>query len=189
MDDKQLEQQLVRRAKQGDKEAFDALMLRYQSRIAKLISRYVREAGDVHDVTQEVFIKALRALPKFRGDSTFYTWLYRIAINTAKNHLQAEGRRPAETNVDFDELENRTRFKENSTPERLLIGDEVMETVFEAINDLPEDLKQVILLRELDGMSYDEIAKHMDCPIGTVRSRIFRARETIFSKLNARFKT
>ena len=184
MTDKKLEQQLVKKAKKGDRDAFDALMLRYQHKIIVLVNRYIRDPNEALDVTQEVFIKALRALPKFRGDSTFYTWLYRIAINTAKNHLLAKGRKSVENVMELDEIESKEKLKEISTPERLLIGDELIKIISSAMNSLPEDLRMVIILREIEGLSYDEIAEQMDCPVGTVRSRIFRAREVIFKKIN-----
>jgi RNA polymerase sigma-70 factor (ECF subfamily) len=154
--------------------------------VANLVSRYIKDASEVNDVTQEAFIKAYRALPKFRGDSAFYTWLYRIAINTAKNHLAAKGRRPPSDDVEAataEQLDAGDRLREFDTPERLLLKDEIARTIREAVEELPEDLRTAITLRELEGMSYDEIAKAMECPIGTVRSRIFRAREAIDKKL------
>jgi RNA polymerase sigma-70 factor (ECF subfamily) len=159
---------------------------KYQHKIANLISRYVRDHSEVQDVAQEAFIKAYRALPRFRGDSAFYTWMYRIAINTAKNHLVARGRRLPATDIDAQEAEQyegAVGLKEHATPENMLLRDEVETTIFSAIDQLPEDLRTAITLREIEGMSYDEIALAMDCPIGTVRSRIFRAREAIDEKL------
>ncbi len=179
--------ELVTRVKRGDKRAFDILVQKYQFKIVKLISRYVQDPSEALDVAQEAFIKAYRALPGFRGDSAFYTWLYRIAINTAKNHLVAMGRRTPISDIDSTEAEQHyvgnSPLKDYATPERLLLKDEIEDTVFQAIDDLPEDLRTAITLRELEGLSYEEIAQAMACPIGTVRSRIFRAREAIDSKL------
>jgi RNA polymerase sigma-70 factor (ECF subfamily) len=180
------DQLLVQRAQNGDRRAFDLLVLRYQHRLAKLIARYVRDHSEVLDVSQEAFVKAYRALPNFRGDSAFYTWLYRIAINTAKNHLVSRGRRTLESAVELDDAEqysDHEELRDNATPERLLLRDEIQRTVIEAIDDLPEDLRMAITLRELEGMSYEDISMTMDCPIGTVRSRIFRAREAIDKRL------
>jgi len=177
---------LVARAQDGDKAAFDLLVLKYQHKLAKLVARYVRDPSEVLDVTQEAFIKAYRALPRFRGDSAFYTWIYRIAINTSKNYLAAQARRPSESAIDPEEAEQYTtgwHLTDNATPERLLLRDEIEHTVATAIAELPEDLKIAITLRELEGLSYDEIAQTMGCPIGTVRSRIFRAREVISERL------
>lgn len=188
---RETDQKLVERVQRGDKSAFDVLVLKYQQKVSNLISRYVRDSAEVLDVTQEAFIKAYRALPNFRGDSAFYTWLYRIAINTAKNYLAAQGRRPPSDDVDTEtaeQMDTGVRLKEYATPERLLLKDEIARTIKAAIDDLPEDLRTAITLRELDGLSYDEIAKAMDCPIGTVRSRIFRAREAIDSKLKPLLK-
>ncbi len=184
--DSKADLELVERVKQGDKKAFDLLVLKYQQRVANLISRYVKDGSEVFDVTQEAFIKAYRALPKFRGDSAFYTWLYRIAINTAKNHLAAKGRRPPSEDVEAataEQMDAGERLREVDTPERLLLKDEIARTIREAVEELPEELRTAITLRELEGMSYDEIAQAMECPIGTVRSRIFRAREAIDKKL------
>ncbi len=178
--------ELVRRVQQGDKHAFDLLVLKYQHKIAKLVSRYVKDPSEALDVTQEAFIKAYRALPRFRGDSAFYTWLYRIAINTAKNYLVAQSRRPSTvdlTNQEGEQLSAEDLLQETETPENLLSRDEVKETISRAMDSLPEDLKTAITLRELEGLSYDEIARVMECPIGTVRSRIFRAREAIDKQL------
>ncbi|MBP7712201.1 MAG: RNA polymerase sigma factor RpoE [Gammaproteobacteria bacterium] len=177
---------LVERVQRGDKRAFDLLVLKYQHKLVKLVSRYVRDPSEVMDVVQEAFIKAYRALPSFRGESAFYTWIYRIAINTAKNYLVAQGRRPPDGDIDssdVDQIEGETELKDNATPERLLLRDEIEETVMDAIAQLPEDLRVAITLRELEGLSYEEIAEAMDCPVGTVRSRIFRAREAINKRL------
>ncbi len=177
---------LVARAQQGDKEAFDLLVLKYQHKLSKLISRYIRDQSEVLDVAQESFLKAYRALPNFRGDSAFYTWLYRIAINTAKNHLVSQSRRPPDADVDSveaEQFEGESELKDNATPEHLLLREEIEYTVAEAIDELPEDLRVAITLRELEGLSYEEIAQTMECPIGTVRSRIFRAREAINRRL------
>ena len=182
MSDLSSDQILVERVKQGDKQAFDLLVLKYQSRLVKLISRYMRDHAEVMDVAQEAFIKAYRALPNFRGDSAFYTWLYRIAINTAKNHLASQSRRSVEMSVDIHEAEQYAgawELRDSASPERLLMRDEIQETVAKAIAELPDDLRMAITLRELEGLSYEDIADAMDCPIGTVRSRIFRAREAI----------
>ncbi|GBE09558.1 ECF RNA polymerase sigma-E factor [bacterium BMS3Bbin12] len=180
------DRELVERAQQGDNRAFDTLVRKYQHKIVKLVSRYLHDPNESLDVAQDAFLKAYRALPNFRGDSAFYTWLYRIAINAAKNHLVARGRRPPDGDVDAQEAEQydgQSGLKEYATPEHMLLRDEIEQTVFRAIDDLPEDLRTAITLRELEGMSYEEIAQTMDCPVGTVRSRIFRAREAIDRKL------
>ncbi|ABO22919.1 RNA polymerase sigma factor RpoE [Shewanella loihica] len=180
------DQQLVERVQQGDKNAFNLLVHKYQSKVINLIARYVRNQADVADVAQEAFIKAYRALPNFRGESAFYTWLYRIAVNTAKNHLVAQGRRAPANDVDAEEAEyydGSDALKEFASPERLMLSDEIQKVVFDTLDTLPEELKMAISLRELDGMSYEEIANVMECPVGTVRSRIFRAREAIDKKL------
>ena len=180
------DQRLVERVQRGDKAAFDVLVRKYQHKIVKLITRYVHDGSEALDVAQEAFIKAYRAIHGFRGDSAFYTWLYRIAINTAKNHLVAEGRRPLERGVDLqdpDQYEMHGRLRDMDTPERLLLTDEIQRTVEQAIEELPEDLRTAIVLREIEGMSYEQIAETMACPVGTVRSRIFRAREAIDQKL------
>ena len=180
------DQELVRRVQRGDKAAFDVLVRKYQHKIVKLVTRYVHDGAEALDVSQEAFIKAYRAIHGFRGDSAFYTWLYRIAINTAKNHLVAEGRRPLEHGMDLqdpDQYDVQARLKDVDTPERLLLTDEIQRTVEAAITALPEDLRTAIVLRELEGMSYEQIAETMGCPVGTVRSRIFRAREAIDEKL------
>ena len=185
-EDGPLDQELVRRVQAGDRRAFDLLVRKYQQRVANLVARYVRDPGEVLDVTQEAFIKAFRALPRFRGDSAFYTWLYRIAINTAKNHLVAQGRRPPGSDLEADtaeQLDLGSRLRDVDTPEHLVLTDEIAATVRQAIEDLPEDLRTAITLRELEGMSYEEIAQAMGCPIGTVRSRIFRARDAIEQRL------
>jgi RNA polymerase sigma-70 factor (ECF subfamily) len=184
--EKAADQALVERVQRGDKKAFDVLVLKYQHKVANLISRYIRDQAEVLDVTQEAFIKAYRALPKFRGDSAFYTWLYRVAINTAKNHLAAQARRPPGDDIEAEMAEQMDAgglLKEGDTPERLALQREIAETVQQAMDDLPTDLRTAITLRELEGLTYEEIAQAMDCPIGTVRSRIFRAREAIDARL------
>jgi len=180
------DQSLVERVQRGDKGAFDLLVRKYQHKIVKLVTRYVHDSTEALDVAQEAFIKAYRAIHGFRGDSAFYTWLYRIAINTAKNHLVAEGRRPLDHGMDLqdpEQYEMQARLRDVDTPERLLLTDEIQRTVEQAIEDLPEDLRTAIVLREIEGMSYEQIAEAMSCPVGTVRSRIFRAREAIDEKL------
>lgn len=177
---------LVRKAQAGDKAAFDLLVRKYQNKIVSLVSRYLGQNGDVQDVAQDAFIKAYTALPGFRGEAAFYTWLYRIAVNSAKNYLMARGRRPAAVDVDAEEaefFENSDALKENASPERLALTEEIKKVIFDTIEQLPEELKVAIQLREIDGMSYDEISAAMGCPIGTVRSRIFRAREAIDTNL------
>ena len=187
MSEREVDQLLVGRAQRGDKRAFELLVEKYQRKLARLVARFVRDPGEVEDVTQEAFVKAYRALPSFRGESAFYTWLYRIGINTAKNHLVAMGRRaPTSTEVDAEEAEgyeDGEQLRDINTPESLLLSKEIGATVNAAIEALPEELRSAIQLRELEGMSYEEIAKLMDCPIGTVRSRIFRAREAIAERL------
>ncbi len=176
------DQQLVARVQKGDSRAFDMLVLKYQHKIFGLISRYVRDADEVQDVAQEAFIKAYRALPKFRGDSAFYTWLYRIAINTAKNHLVSRSRRPPGSDVDVEDAEYYEAggaLRDLENPENALFGEELKAVVENAMADLPDDLRTAVTLREFDGLSYEDIAEIMDCPVGTVRSRIFRAREAI----------
>ncbi|MBI2993703.1 MAG: RNA polymerase sigma factor RpoE [Gammaproteobacteria bacterium] len=176
------DQTLVDRVRNGEKRAFDALVLKYQSRVVNLVSRFVRNPADAMDVTQEAFLKAYRAIPKFRGESAFYTWLYRIAVNTAKNYLAMQSRRPPEIDQDISEIEQiegDNTLKDQDTPEHLLLTEEIQATVIAAIGQLPEDLRTAIMLREVEGLSYEEIATVMECPIGTVRSRIFRAREAI----------
>jgi len=186
MGESNVDQYLVERVQRGDKQAFDILVRKYQHKLVKLILRYVHDPDEVLDVAQEAFLKAYRALPGFRGDSAFYTWLYRIAINTAKNHLISQGRRPPDDDVnieDAEQLEVDTGLKDYATPEHLLAKDQIEATVYEAIDQLPDDLRIAITLRELEGLSYEEIAEAMGCPVGTVRSRIFRAREVIHNKL------
>lgn len=176
------DEQLVARVQQGDKRAFDLLVLKYQHKIIAIISRFVRDSAEVHDVAQEAFIKAYRALGNFRGDSAFYTWIYRIAVNTAKNHLVSRGRRPPATDVDVDDAEflsGADGLRDITSPEHELMKDQLEEVVYKAIQSLPEDLRTALTLREMEGMSYEEIAEVMDCPVGTVRSRIFRAREAV----------
>lgn len=180
------DQVLVARAQQGDKRAFDLLVLKYQQKVANLISRYIRDPSEVMDVSQDAFLKAYRALPAFRGESAFYTWLYRIAVNTVKNHLVSQGRRPPGDDVEAEVAEQMDmggRLRETATPERNVLTEEIAQTVQRALDDLPEDLRTAIVLREFEGMSYEEIATAMECPIGTVRSRIFRAREAIDKRL------
>jgi len=181
-----VDQELVRRVQQGDKKAFDVLVQKYQNKIIKLISRYVRDPNEVLDVAQETFIKAYRAVGRFRGDSAFYTWIYRIAINTAKNYLVSQGRRPPDVDIDAEEAgqyEGAAALHEGDSPEHMALRDEIEQVIYRAIEDLPDELRAAITLRELEGLSYEEIAQSMDCPIGTVRSRIFRAREAIDRKL------
>ena len=180
------DQELVRRVQAGDQTAFNLLVLKYQHRVLKLVGRFVNDAAEAEDVAQEAFLKAYRALASFRGDSAFYTWLYRIAINTAKNALVSQRRRPVDFDLDLqdpDQYERQARLKEVDTPEGVLLTDEIRAVVEEAMEQLPEDLRTAIVLRELEGLSYEEIAEAMDCPVGTVRSRIFRAREAIDKKL------
>lgn len=186
MGEREVDQILVERVQKGDKKAFDVLVGKYQHKIISLISRYVSDHSEAQDVAQEAFIKAYRALKRFRGDSAFYTWIYRIAINTAKNHLVAQGRRPPQSDVDAQDAEQYqvdTRLKDRGSPEHELLREEIEQTIHSAISDLPDDLRVAITLREMEGMSYEEIATSMDCPIGTVRSRIFRAREAIDHRL------
>lgn len=176
------DQDLVERVQRGDRRAFDLLVLRYQQRIVKLIMRYVQDGAEAQDVAQEAFIKAYRALPAFRGDSSFFTWLYRIAINTAKNHLASLRRKPVDYDLDVQDpadLEARGQLRDEETPEGLALQEELRQVVERSIASLPEELRTAIMLREIDGLSYEEIAVAMDCPVGTVRSRIFRAREAI----------
>jgi RNA polymerase sigma-70 factor, ECF subfamily len=180
------DQELVRRVQAGDQSAFNLLVLKYQHRVLKLIGRFVHDAAEAEDVAQEAFLKAYRALASFRGDSAFYTWLYRIAINTAKNALVSQRRRPVDFDLDLqdpDQFDRQAKLKEADTPEGVLLTEEIREVVERAMEQLPEDLRTAIVLRELEGLSYEEIAEAMDCPVGTVRSRIFRAREAIDRKL------
>jgi RNA polymerase sigma-70 factor (ECF subfamily) len=185
--EREVDQLLVERVQRGDKRAFELLVLKYQRKINRLVSRLVRDAAEIEDVTQEAFIKAYRALPQFRGESAFYTWLYRIAINTAKNYLASQGRRaPTTTDNAADEAEtfdDADQLRDINTPESLLMSKQVGETVNRAMEALPEELRMAIQLREIEGMSYEDIALAMECPIGTVRSRIFRARESIAAEL------
>jgi len=180
------DKKLVKRVQKGDKGAFDVLVLKYQHKIVNLVMRYVRDPELALDITQEAFIKAYRAIPRFRGDSAFYTWMYRIAVNTAKNHLAAQRRRPMDVELDLQDPEQydlHAKLKETDTPEGVTLSNELKETVERAIAALPEDLRTAIILRELEGMSYEEIAQTMECPVGTVRSRIFRARDAIGKKV------
>ena len=183
---------LVQRVQRGDKGAFDVLVLKYQHKVVKLVMRYVRNPAEAEDIAQDDFIKAYRALPQFRGDSAFYTWLYRIAINTAKNAVVARDRNPVDFDLDMtnteESYEMQGRLKDSETPEALVLTDEIRTTVNAAIANLPDDLRTAIVLRELEGLSYEEIAATMDCPVGTVRSRIFRAREAIDSRLREVFE-
>jgi RNA polymerase sigma-70 factor (ECF subfamily) len=186
MTEQEADRALVERVQRGDNTAFDLLVRKYQRKIVAVISRYVSDWSEAEDVAQEAFIRAYRALASFRGDSAFYTWMYRIAINTAKNHLVAMGRRPPAADVAVEDAEHfdySGPLSDGATPERELLRQEIEQTVFGAVQDLPEELRQAITLREVDGLSYEEIATRMDCPIGTVRSRIFRAREAIDVRL------
>ena len=193
MSDREVDQQLVERAQLGEKRAFELLVIKYQRKVERLLSRMVRDHGEVEDITQEAFIKAYRALANFRGDSAFYTWLYRIAVNTAKNYLVTQGRRaPTSTEFDAEEAENfeaAEGLRDLNTPESLLMSKQIAHTVNTAIDSLPEELRTAITLREIDGLSYEEIAEIMDCPIGTVRSRIFRAREAVATQLRPQLDT
>ncbi len=184
--EREIDQSLVERVQSGDKKAFDILVLKYQHRIIKLVARFIRNGDEVQDVAQEAFIKAYRALKNFRGDSAFYTWLYRIAINTAKNYLVSASRRATESAVDAqdaEQYESGDWLREYATPEKELLASEIKRVIYKTISNLPADLKEAITLREMEGLSYEEIAEVMDCPIGTVRSRIFRAREAIDNQL------
>lgn len=182
----QLDQELVFRVQRGDKTAFDSLVIKYQHRVVHLVNRYIKDPSEAQDVAQDTFIKAYRALPEFRGDSAFYTWLYRIAINTAKNYLLSRNRRHLDDEVDLDDAEKievTPQLKNLETPDTLLMNEQIINVINSAIESLPEEMRIAITLREFEGMSYEEIAEAMDCPIGTVRSRIFRAREAIDEKL------
>ena len=187
MSEREIDRELVARVQRGDKQAFNLLVEKYQRKLARLLSRFIRDPAEVEDVTQEAFIKAYRALPAFRGDSAFYTWLYRIGINTAKNYLMALGRRaPTSTEIEAEEAEGYEegeQLRDINTPESVLLTSEIAKTVNATIEQLPEELRTAIQLRELEGMSYEDIARQMNCPIGTVRSRIFRAREAIAEQL------
>ena len=193
MSEREIDRQLVERAQHGDKHAFELLVAKYQRKLARLLSRFIRDAAEVEDVTQEAFIKAYRALPAFRGESAFYTWLYRIGINTAKNYLMAKGRRaPTTTEVEADAaegLDEAEQLRDINTPESALLTSEIARTVNSAIEKLPEELRRAIQMREIEGLSYEDIAQAMDCPIGTVRSRIFRAREAIATELRPLLET
>jgi RNA polymerase sigma-70 factor (ECF subfamily) len=184
---------LVRRVQRGEKGAFDALVIKYQHKVVKLVMRYVRSPAEAEDIAQEAFIKAYRALPQFRGDSAFYTWLYRIAINTAKNAVASRDRSPVDYDLDLQNSEEsyelQGRLKDSETPEALALTEEIRVIVNAAMEALPEDLRTAIMLRELEGLSYEEIAASMDCPVGTVRSRIFRAREAIDRSLREVFES
>lgn len=186
MSEQETDKALVLRVQQGDQQAFNLLVQKYQHKVMSLISRYVKQAADVPDVAQEAFVKAYRAIGNFRGDSAFYTWLYRIAVNTAKNYLVSQGRKPPASDVDAEEadyLESAGALRDGASPESLLLTDEIRNVVMTTIESLPEDLRRAITLREIEGLGYEEIAIEMDCPIGTVRSRIFRAREAIDAQL------
>ncbi len=193
MSDREIDQQLVERAQRGDKHAFELLVTKYQRKLIRLLSRFIRDSSEVEDVAQEAFIKAYRALPSFRGDSAFYTWLYRIGINTAKNYLVAAGRRaPTSTSMDAEEAEDLGEselLQDVNTPENQMMSRQVAATVNQTLDKLPEELRTAITLREMEGLSYEEIASIMKCPIGTVRSRIFRAREAIAEQLRPMLDT
>ena len=181
-----VDQKLVERVQRGDKNAFNLLVTKYQHKVANLVSRYVKNHSDVPDIVQEAFIKAYRALPNFRGDSAFYTWLYRIAVNCAKNHMVASNRKPPGSDIEVEDAEiydSGEALRENASPEKLLLTNEIKKVIFDTIEQLPEDLRTAINLRELEGLSYEEIAHIMDCPVGTVRSRIFRARDAVDKKI------
>ncbi|XQW84309.1 RNA polymerase sigma factor RpoE [Thalassotalea piscium] len=186
MSEQNVDQKLVEQVQRGDKNAFNLLVTKYQHKVANLVSRYIKNQSDVPDVVQEAFIKAYRALPNFRGDSAFYTWLYRIAVNCAKNHLVAGNRKPPGSDVEIEDAEiydEGGALRENASPEKLLLTNEIKKTIFNTIEQLPEDLRTAINLREMEGLSYEEIATIMECPVGTVRSRIFRARDAVEKKI------
>lgn len=186
MSEQNVDQALVERVQRGDKNAFNLLVTKYQHKVANLVSRYVRNHSDVPDIVQEAFIKAYRALPNFRGDSAFYTWLYRIAVNCAKNHTVASNRKPPGSDVEIEDAEfydSGDALRENASPEKVLLTEEIKKMIFATIEQLPEDLRIAINFRELEGLSYEEIATIMECPVGTVRSRIFRARDAIDRKI------
>ena len=186
MSEQNVDQQLVERVQRGDKNAYNLLVKKYQHKVSNLVSRYLKNPSDVPDVAQEAFVKAYRALPNFRGDSAFYTWLYRIAVNCAKNHMVASNRKPPGSDIEVEDAEIYDAghaLRENASPERLILTAEIKKVIFTAIEQLPEDLRTAINLRELEGLSYEEIATIMECPVGTVRSRIFRAREVIDQKV------
>ena len=185
-DQQQTDRQLVARVQKGDRRAFDLLVMKYQHKILALVGRFINDHAEAQDVTQEAFIKAFRALPNFRGESAFYTWMYRIGVNTAKNHLVSRGRKTPTHDVDLEDAEffaDESHMKDVATPDNLLHRDQLQKVVFDAIENLPEELRMAVTLREIDGMSYEEIAEVMECPIGTIRSRIFRAREAIDKKM------
>ncbi len=186
MSEREADQVLIERARKGDNAAFDLLVRKYQRRVLAIVSRYISDWSEAEDVAQDAFIRAYRALKSFRGDSAFYTWLYRIATNTAKNHLVSRGRRPPATDIaveDAEHYERFVRFNDNASPEHELLRQEIEQTVLATVQELPDDLREAVTLRESEGLSYEEIAQRMDCPIGTVRSRIYRAREAIDGKL------
>ncbi len=186
MNERELDLQLIQRIQNGEQQAFALLVRKYQTRVANILTRYVRSSGDIPDVSQEVFIKVYKSLPNFRGDSAFYTWLFRITVNTAKNYLTSQSRRPPASDIDAEEADSYDgsgALKDDANPEAILHSQEVKQVILKVIGDLPDELKSAITLRELEGMSYDEIAQIESCPIGTVRSRIFRAREAIDKQL------
>lgn len=183
-----VDSELVRRVKSGDKKAFDLLVIKYQHKIVQLVNRYIRDPHEAQDVAQDTFIKAYRALANFRGDSAFYTWIYRIAINTAKNHIASRARRPSDDDIDVDsaeQFEGAASLKDVETPEGIVLTEELAKVIQLALDELPDELREAITLREFDGLSYEEIATTMNCPVGTVRSRIFRAREAIDRKMKS----
>ena len=186
MNERELDLQLIQRIQNGEQQAFALLVRKYQTRVANILTRYVRSSGDIPDVSQEVFIKVYKSLPNFRGDSAFYTWLFRITVNTAKNYLTSQSRRPPASDIDAEEADSYDgsgALKDDANPEAILLSQEIKQVILKVIGDLPDELKSAITLRELEGMSYDEIAQIENCPIGTVRSRIFRAREAIDKQL------
>jgi RNA polymerase sigma-70 factor (ECF subfamily) len=183
-----VDEELVRRVQAGDKKAYDLLVLKYQQKIIQLVNRYIRDPVEAQDVAQESFIKAYRALASFRGDSAFYTWIYRIAINTAKNYIASRSRRPTDNDIEVElaeQFENAPSLKDHETPEGVVLSEELAGVIQRALDDLPAELREAITLREFDGLSYDEIAETMNCPVGTVRSRIFRAREAIDKRIKS----
>ncbi|WP_448566928.1 RNA polymerase sigma factor RpoE [Thalassotalea ganghwensis] len=191
MSEQNVDQKLVERVQCGDKNAFNLLVSKYQHKVANLVSRYVKNHSDVPDIVQEAFIKAYRALPNFRGESAFYTWLYRIAVNCAKNHMVAGSRKPPGSDIEIEDAEvydEGEALRENASPEKLLLTQEIKRVIFNTIEQLPDDLRTAINLRELEGLSYEEIATIMECPVGTVRSRIFRAREAVDKKIQPLLK-
>ncbi|WP_159818602.1 RNA polymerase sigma factor RpoE [Colwellia sp. 20A7] len=191
MSEQNVDQVLVERVQQGDKNAFNLLVTKYQHKVSNLVSRYVSNHSDVPDIVQEAFIKAYRALPNFRGESAFYTWLYRIAVNCAKNHSVALGRKPPSNDVEIEDAEfydGGEALRENASPEKVLLTEEIKKVIFDTIAQLPDDLRMAINFREIEGLSYEEIATIMECPVGTVRSRIFRARDVIDKKITPLLK-